>query len=546
MEPLADVLARQFPTRAAALRALLAEAEREGESEVGAVERAGLVDPAKFLDLIAARHKLPIAAARDFPKDPALLSQFSASFLRGNGLMPLRLEADGKLLVAVADPARAEPLEALSLAAGRALRLRVASARNILDHLDRLLPSAQAAGEEPEEEREIFGQDPPVVELLNRIFSDAANARATDIHIEPERKSVAVRLRVDGMLRPLLTIPHAMGRGLLARVKILSGLNVAERRLPQDGHLRQRIHAGEYDIRIATLPVAHGEAAVLRLLPGSRNLLALSEIGMSPDAMSGLEQAMQSSHGLIIATGPTGSGKTTTLASLVSGLNTPERKIVSIEDPVEYQIPGVNQTQVRPDIGITFANALRSFMRADPDVIMVGEMRDGETARIGVQASLTGHLVLSTLHTNSAAGAVTRLADMGVESYLLAACLKAVIGQRLVRVLCPHCREKVSAVPPFPDAIVRSLGGRPGRSIPLWRPVGCGHCGQSGYHGRAAIFELLLVDEKIAELIRANAATHEIEAVAVKSGMRLLMADGLAKAMAGLTSPEEVLRVANG
>lgn len=541
----ADTLSVHYPERDAALREIIAEAEREGDSVVAAVERSGFVDPALLLDMVARFHGLEIVQSAEFPVDSQLLAGLSVSFLRMHSVLPLKALPDDHLLLAVSDPWQSQALEAVAAATGRRLVLKVSSARNILDHIERLSPEV-GLGEEPEIEREVFGQDPPVVELLNRIFSDAANARATDIHLEPERRAFAIRIRVDGMLRLLLQVPHAMGRGLLARIKILSGLNVAERRLPQDGNMRQRIHTSDFDIRIATFPLAHGEAAVLRLLPGSRNLMHLSDLGLDSEALARLQAAMSLSSGLIIATGPTGSGKTTSLASLVSELNTPERKIVSIEDPVEYQIAGVNQTQIRPDIGITFASALRSFMRADPDIIMIGEMRDSETVKIGVQASLTGHLVLTTLHTNSAAGAVTRLIDMGVEPFLLASCLSLVIGQRLVRVLCPHCRERVRMTPPLPEAAFRQVGGRAVRSMDLFEPKGCHHCSQTGYRGRIAIFEVMSVDGKMQALIRQNASTQELEEQAIRSGMHSLLADGLNKCLAGLTSPEEVLRVANG
>jgi general secretion pathway protein E len=541
----ADTLLKQYPERADALCAVIAEAEREGESIVSAVERTGLVDPALLLGLVAKYHQIDCVVADDYPLDAVLIDGLSLAFLRMHSILPLKIMPDGKLLLAVADPWQTLAIEAVGIATKRKVLIKAASARNILDHIDRLAPEV-VSGEEPEFEREVFGQDPPVVELLNRIFSDAANARATDIHLEAERRVFAIRIRVDGMLRLLLQVPHAMGRGLLARIKILSGLNVAERRLSQDGNMRTRIHASDYDVRITTFSVTHGEAAVLRLLPGSRNLMRLSSIGFSEGDLFRIQSSLSLSSGLIIATGPTGSGKTTSLASLVSELNTPERKIVSIEDPVEYQIPGVSQTQIRPDIGITFASALRSFMRADPDVIMIGEMRDKETVQIGVQASLTGHLVLTTLHTTSASGAITRLVDMGVEPFLLASSLSLVIGQRLVRVLCPHCRDSVEMSPPFSEMVLRQVGGKSGRAVRLFRPKGCPHCSQTGYRGRVAIFEVMTIDAKLQELIRLNASSQELEAMAVSSGMKTLIADGYAKCLAGLTSPEEVIRVANG
>jgi general secretion pathway protein E len=383
----------------------------------------------------------------------------------------------------------------------------------------------------------------PVVRTVSEMFERAVEYRATDIHIEPFRGTLQVRLRVDGLLRPVPPPPADMARAIVSRVKILAGLNIAERRLPQDGRARVRVGNLDLDLRVATMPTAHGEAAILRVLERNQRLLDFSRLGFSPRDRAILEQHLDAPHGLVIVTGPTGSGKTTTLASALARLNSPTRKILTIEDPIEYEIAGVNQTQVKPAIGLTFATALRSFLRQDPDVIMVGEMRDGETAKIGIQASLTGHLVLTTLHTNTAAAAVTRLMDMGVESFLLASTVRCIVGQRLVRVLCPDCRgtvtldhQTLSRDPRF-----AALGLRAGEKV--GEAVGCERCSGTGYRGRQGVFEVLEVTDKIRRLIGTAADDAAIEREARAEGMITMIEDGLTKCRAGLTSLEEILRV---
>jgi general secretion pathway protein E len=352
-----------------------------------------------------------------------------------------------------------------------------------------------------------------------------------------------VRLRVDGLLRHIPPPPADMARAIISRVKILAGLNIAERRLPQDGRARVNVRGHDIDLRIATMPTAQGEAAILRVLERNQRLLDFIKLGLETRDRGIVEHHLGSAHGLFIVTGPTGSGKTTTLASALSRLNAPTRKILTIEDPIEYEIQGVNQTQVRPAIGLNFATALRSFLRQDPDVIMVGEMRDGETAKIGIQASLTGHLVLTTLHTNTATAAVTRLVDMGVEPFLLASVVRCIVGQRLVRVLCPDCRRKK----PLSHETVRHepryalLGLQEGDIV--GEAVGCDRCSGTGYKGRLGVFEVLEVTEEIARLVGTGASEAVIEAKAKADGMTTMIEDGVAKCRAGITSVEEILRV---
>jgi general secretion pathway protein E len=370
----------------------------------------------------------------------------------------------------------------------------------------------------------------------------ALNVSATDIHIEPARDGVRVRLRVDGLLRPHLSLPGRMARAVVSRVKILAGLNIAERRLPQDGRARVRIGDAEADLRVATMPTLHGEAVVIRILVKEARALDLSRLGMGPRDLALFSEQLAEPHGLIVVSGPTGSGKTTTLAAALSTLHHPERKIMTIEDPIEYQIPGIHQTQVKPSIDLTFATALRSFLRHDPDVLMVGEMRDRDTATIGIQAALTGHLVLTTLHTNSAADAIVRLVDLGVEDFLLVSALRCIVGQRLVRKLCERCRTPTDHLPAAAAPLVRRGLIDPQPGDVFYVAPGCSWCGRTGYRGRLGIFEVLTLDAELRTLIRTRLDVGAIQAHAQATGMTTMLEDGIAKYKAGLTSIEEVLR----
>jgi general secretion pathway protein E len=367
--------------------------------------------------------------------------------------------------------------------------------------------------------------------------------RASDIHIEPFRTGLVVRMRVDGILRAVPFPGDAPPQAVVSRIKILAGLNIAERRLPQDGAARARVGRTEIDIRIATMPTQHGESVVIRLLPRDRGLLDLGKIGLFGRDEATVRRLLAMPHGLILITGPTGSGKTTTLATMLSILNEPTRKILTIEDPVEYEIPGVNQSQAKPSIGLTFATAMRAFVRQDPDVIMVGEIRDSETANIAIHAALTGHLVLSTLHTETAAAAVPRLLDLGVEGFLLRSTLRAVVAQRLVRVLCDSCKSTHELTEPdiVEDPRYRVLGFAAGETV--YRPVGCERCGGTGYRGRAGIFELLELTDEVRPLIGEGADASLIDGAAIRAGMTTMMADAVQKCRLGITAAPEVLRV---
>jgi general secretion pathway protein E len=403
--------------------------------------------------------------------------------------------------------------------------------------------AAVAAADDDIESLRDLASGAPVVRAVNDLLEKAMELRASDIHIEPFRDGLVVRMRVDGLLRAIAAPPGALPQALISRVKILSGLNIAERRLPQDGAARLRVGRTEIDIRVATMPTQHGEAAVIRLLPRDRGLLDVGKLGLSAADEAKLLRLLGLPHGMVVITGPTGSGKTTTLATMLSILNEPTRKILTIEDPVEYEIHGVNQSQVKPSIGLTFAAALRSFVRQDPDVIMVGEVRDGETAHIAVHAALTGHLVLTTLHTETAAAAVPRLLDLGVEHFLLKSTLRAVIAQRLVRVLCDRCKSKrpLAATDIADDPRYEALGFKIGETV--HEPVGCERCGGTGYRGRTGVFEVLLLTEDVRAAIGTNADSVSIDNAAIRGGMTTMVDQAVAKCREGVTSVAEVLRV---
>ncbi|HLH10532.1 MAG TPA: GspE/PulE family protein [Methylovirgula sp.] len=488
----------------------------------------------------------------------SLAHEYSPVFLREAGLYPYRA-ANGQVRLALADPSRRDAINAILLTLPPPVELRLAKAEEIELMLDSLAhaeheasenqaPAASESGsEEDVNSLRDLASGAPVVRFLDEVFDRAIGMRATDIHIEPLGTEAQIRIRVDGMLR---TLPpprtgNVAARALVSRVKILSSLNIAERRIPQDGRMRIKVRNRDFDLRVATMPTTHGEAAILRLLDRSTKAVDFDQLGFNRRDEALLKRALNLPHGMLIVTGPTGSGKTTTLAGALGSLDHATRKVLTIEDPVEYQIGGVSQSQVRPAVGLTFASALRAFLRQDPDVIMVGEIRDSETAKIAIQAALTGHLVMTTLHTNTAAAAITRLVDIGVEPYLIASTLTVILGQRLLRVLCPDCKRGYAVGSQELDADPRliALDIKPGTR--LHAANGCERCGHSGYRGRRAIFEVLEVTEGVRKLILAGADDAAIEKQARAEGMTTMMEDGREKCLAGLTTVDEVFRVAS-
>jgi general secretion pathway protein E len=516
---------------------------------------AGVLSGSELANAVARFHNVPRAQTDQIQFRPDLFEGLSRRFLRESWIFPF-LE-NGQLALAVADPTRDEPIRAVMLALGEPAPIRIAAFDElaVLFEQDSGAPRSEArpspngsdddseiGADENLERLQDLASGAPVVHTVDAMLEAAVNLSATDIHIESARDGVRVRFRVDGLLRTHQSLPGRMARAVVSRIKILAGLNIAERRLPQDGRARVRIGEIEADLRVATMPALHGEAVVIRILVKEARALDLGRLGMSPRDLETFGQQLSEPHGLIVVSGPTGSGKTTTLAAALSTLNDPHRKIMTIEDPIEYQIPGVHQTQVKPSIDLTFATALRSFLRHDPDVLMVGEMRDRDTATIGIQAALTGHLVLTTLHTNSAADSVVRLTDLGVESFLLISALRCVVGQRLVRKLCERCRTPTDRMPPAAVPLVERGVFRPRADEVFYTAPGCSWCGRTGFRGRIAVFEVLKLDDALRALIRRRIDVVEIQEQARASGMTTMLEDGIAKYRAGLTSIEEVLR----
>jgi general secretion pathway protein E len=482
-----------------------------------------------------------------------LTARFSPRFLREMALFPYQA-ADGKHRLAVADPSDEAAIRAAEIVLGPGAACDVASFEDIATVLGERLTGKEPASDGTAEAATAGAADDieslrdlasgaPVVRAVSDLLEKAVEFRASDIHIEPMRSGLTVRMRVDGLLRIVPSPTGVLPQALISRIKILSGLNIAERRLPQDGAARLKLARSEIDIRVATMPTQHGESAVLRLLPRDRGLLDITKLGFLGADEKKVARLLDLPHGMIVVTGPTGSGKTTSLATMLSILNQPLRKILTIEDPVEYEIAGLNQSQVKPSIGLTFATAMRAFVRQDPDVIMVGEIRDAETASIAVHAALTGHLVLTTLHTETAAAAVPRLLDLGVEGFLLRSVLRAIIAQRLVRILCDRCKKKrtLSRADLDEDPRYATLGFRTGEII--CEPVGCERCGGTGYRGRQGVFEVLELNEAIRATMSAHADAVAIDKAAREAGMTTMIEDAIAKCRAGTTSAAEVLRV---
>jgi general secretion pathway protein E len=526
-------------------RARLVQTET-GERLDSVLTRLGMVAEQALANAIADETGLPIAAAGDFPAEPILADAISVRFLRDVKAVPIA-ESDGTVDVALIDPLDPYPLQALSFALDRKIRPIVAKANDVESALDRLYGAAAQAQADAEsvdesdvERLKDLASDAPVVRTVNNLIARASEARASDIHIEPAEDCVRVRFRVDGALVDVETLPAQMKLPLISRIKVMASLDIAERRLPQDGRLRVAVRGHEIDLRIATSPTIHGESVVLRILDRSNLSLDFKALGFEDDVLESFMHVLKQPHGIVLVTGPTGSGKTTTLYASLAAINSPDRKILTIEDPIEYRLAGINQTQVKPQIGLTFAAALRSFLRQDPDVMMVGEIRDLETAEVAIQSALTGHTILSTLHTNSAAASVTRLIDMRVEPFLITSTLNAVLAQRLVRRLCLKCREPYEPAPGFLQSL---LPGTDVSSVKtLYRPKGCDACGHSGFRGRLSVMELLPVTDEIAGLILSRAEAREVQRSAVAHGMRTMLADGLLKSQKGLTTIEEVLR----
>ncbi|HEY1506410.1 MAG TPA: type II secretion system ATPase GspE [Stellaceae bacterium] len=515
--------------------------------------KLGLASERDVAEALSRELDLAIAEPSDYPEAPVIQGRLTNQFIRHWNILPLLENEDG-LVVAMVDPLDRYVRQAVEMASGRPVVPRIALASDFDAAYVRLYEPQKNAHAQAAASPEIGSDDDlledvdrlrdlasevPVIRLVNQLITRAVESRASDIHIEPLQNRLVVRYRIDGLLREFASPPSQLRAAIISRVKIMAKLNIAERRLPQDGRIRLAVQGREFDLRVSTMPTLHGESVVMRLLDRGSLAVDLSSLGFDQTMLDPFLAVLHRPQGVLLVTGPTGSGKTTTLYACLNRLNLPERKLFTVEDPIEYQLEGVNQIQVKPQIGLTFAHVLRSVLRQDPDIIMVGEMRDLETAQIAVQAALTGHLVLSTLHTNSAAATVTRLLDMGVEDYLVTSTVNGVLAQRLVRKLCPHCREPYRVLP----ALASEIGLDSAGEAALYRAKGCEQCLGSGYFGRVAVLEFLPLTEELRTLVHARATAQKIQEAATAAGMVSMYHDGLRKAQQGVTSLEEVIRV---
>lgn len=513
----------------------------------------GFLSEDDLLPLLAQYHRVEIIDAGDIPDSPPMIDRLSVDYMRSAKILPVKV-AQGEVVLAMADPGDGTIIDNVEAVTGLVVKPVLVRGRDLAERFDNIFggvagEEAGDAGEveflQGEDEEDVehlrdMASEAPVIRLVNQMLSRAVEQRASDIHVEPYENELRVRYRIDGVLHDVDSPPRNLAAAVISRIKLMAKLNIAERRLPQDGRIKVRLVGREIDLRVSSLPTLYGESVVLRILDRSSISVDLESLGMPRDTLANFSEMISQPYGLLLVTGPTGSGKTTTLYGALDKINSPEKKIITIEDPVEYQLRGVNQIHVRSQIGLTFASGLRSIVRQDPDVIMVGEIRDAETAEIAIQAALTGHLVFSTLHTNDAAGAVSRLLDMGVEDYLLASSLLGVLAQRLVRSLCESCKSPVAIGP----ELVRELGAEGHEAeLQVCENVGCRECASTGYRGRRGIYELLDIDDEVRKMVLARAPADQIRAKAVANGMRTLRDDGWKKVAAGESTVAEVLRV---
>ncbi|MFH1626400.1 MAG: type II secretion system ATPase GspE [Pseudomonadota bacterium] len=541
-------------------RALLLQKEKKKRIGKVLIEE-GVIMEKDLLQALSVQFGIPYSQTLDSNGiDPAIISRIPINFAKRYELIPVE-ERDGKLIVATADPLNIQALDDLRVLLGYEIEPLISSEREILGAINRCYEQAANSPEEiiqdmnEEDSSKILNEleeteiedlldatsEAPVIKLVNLILSQAVKSRASDIHIEPYQKELRIRYRVDGVLYNVLNPPKRYQQAIISRVKIMAKLNIAEKRLPQDGRIQVKIADKDVDIRVSVIPTAFGERVVLRLLDKSNLLLNLGNLGLSLDKLQRITRLIHGSHGIVLVTGPTGSGKTTSLYAALSEINSPDKNIITIEDPIEYQLNGIGQIQVNTKIDLTFAKGLRSIVRQDPDVILVGEIRDSETAEIAIHAALTGHLVFSTLHTNDAAGAITRLIDMGIEPFLVSSSLNAVIAQRLVRLICEGCKEPY--VPHRESLKEIGLILEDLENGFLYRGKGCPECLDTGYKGRTGIYEILMVNDSIKALILQTSESNMIRNKGIENGMTVLREDGAAKVFEGITTIEEILRV---
>jgi len=551
-----EILVQRGKLDAAALERALRLQQESGEKLGALLVTLGLCAQRDVAEALSHQLGLPLVDGSAYPELPILEEQVSARFLRESRALPVRESAD-ELVLAMADPTDGYTIDAFRLVTGRRVTPMVAIPTELEAALERLYGAGksqlgQIFGDVEQRDELAFDADvqqlkdlaseAPVIRLVSLVITNALEMRASDIHIEPFENRLIVRYRIDGVLHEVESPPRRLSAAVISRIKIMANLDIAERRLPQDGRIRLRVQGKDIDLRVSTVPTMHGESMVMRILDKGGVALDFARLGFDDAMLAQFLAVLGEPHGILLVTGPTGSGKTTTLYTALDRLNQPDVKILTVEDPVEYQMPGINQIQVKPQIELTFANALRSIVRQDPDVIMIGEIRDLETAQIAVQSALTGHLVLSTVHTNDAPSTVSRLLDMGVEDYLLTSTVIGILAQRLVRTLCDKCKEPYTALP----ELVEQMQLRrfvPQGPITLWREKGCPACANTGFTGRVGIMEMLPMTDKLRSLVMQHVTATDLRAQAVASGMLPMYDDGLRKALKGVTTFEEVLRV---
>ncbi len=551
-KPLADILLDEGWVTSEQLAHAREVAQEKGREWSEVLVRSGALREEQRSQALATQWRLPYIDILPDDLSGRWLERLPITFAKDNLLLPL--EEGDSTLVAVADPLNGAPLDDLAALLGP-IRLAIATPALILHGIntayDRASGTAEEVIEDLDADDSLAGglldepvdlldatDEAPIIRLVNSVLFQAVKERASDIHLEPYEREFAVRYRVDGVLYNVLTPPPRLQAAITSRIKLMAHLNIAERRLPQDGRIGLRIAGRDIDVRVSSIPTVHGERLVLRLLEKGAVNLDLSSMGFDEIQLAQMNEVLALPHGVVLVTGPTGAGKTTTLYGAISRINSPDKNIITIEDPIEYQLTGIGQVQVNPKIGLTFAGGLRSILRQDPDVILVGEIRDGETAEIAVQAALTGHLVFSTLHTNDAPSAVTRLVDMGVEPFLVSSSVSAILAQRLVRRVCQECRSPYTPAP----AEVAKLGLAPGDHT-FYQGSGCIECSSTGFRGRLAIYEMLVLDDELRNLVLTQSDANTLRAHAIKNGMRDLRADGALKVISGQTTTGEVLRV---
>ena len=548
-----DVLVALGYVGAERVEAAVAESRLAGKPPEQVLLEQNAIDHRQLSRAIAERYGLDHVDLTAYPVDMAAANQLPISSARRYQAVPIGYADSGTLLVAMADPANVLAADDIKMATGLQCRLVVSDAADIeslLSRLNSLQSAVTEAVRDDQHEADEDGLDPlgalhasaddaPVVKLVYSILGQAVNEGVSDIHFEPEQEDMRVRFRVDGVLHEAAHVPRRMVSAVISRIKIMSELDIAERRIPQDGRVGVTVDESRVDLRVTTLPTQRGEGATIRILDTRNAMRSLDQLGMNAEAREPFEASVRRPYGAVLVSGPTGSGKSTTLYAALAAINSIESKVITIEDPVEYQIAGVNQINVNPKAGLSFASGLRSMLRADPDVIMVGEIRDAETARIAIEAALTGHLVLSTLHTNDAPGTITRLAKMGIESFLTASAIDCIVAQRLARTLCPSCKQRGVVSP----KALAEAGFRTPTEMESYEAVGCGRCGGSGYRGRVGLYSVMRMTERLKDMTVNQASQAEISAVARQEGMATLREDGLEKARAGVTSFDEVVRV---